>query len=134
MIEAPLNALMGVIVPLLKADATLQGLVGGRVYDHVPTAAEFPYVALGSAWERRDDADCIPAVEVGFRLDVWSRATGLPEARRVAHRVVSILHDVALDLPEGALAMLEHMRTDQTRAPDGLTSQASIEFQATIET
>lgn len=134
MIEAPLNVLMGAIVPMLKADPDLASMIGQRVYDRVPAAATVPYIALGTAWETQDDAECVPAVEVGFRLDVWSGAVGFPEARRIAHRVRSLLHDAEIDLPEGALAMLEHRRSDTIRSSDGLTSQIAIEFTAVIET
>ena len=114
MIESPLNVLMRTIVPLLKADADLQAMIGTRVYDDVPKEAEFPYVSIGSAWETPDDADCLASVEIGFRLDVWSRSE--------------------IDLPEGALAMLEHRRSDAMRDPDGKTSHVAIEFTAVIET
>lgn len=134
MIEAPLNVLMRTIVPLLKSDADLQVMIGQRVYDDVPKEAEFPYVSTGSAWETPDDADCLASVEIGFRLDVWSRSVGFPEARSIAHRVRSILHQAEIDLPEGALAMLEYRRSDAMRDPDGKTSHIAVEFTAVIET
>lgn len=135
MIEAPLNVLMRTIIPLLKADEALAGMIGPRVYDHVPDPdlAPYPYVSIGTAWETQDDADCLASVEIGFRLDVWSRAIGFPEARAIAHRLRSLLHDVEFDLSEGALAMLEHRRTDTMRDADGLTNHVSVEFSAVIE-
>lgn len=136
MIEAPLNVLMRTIVPLLKADEVLSGMIGTRVYDHVPdpAIAPYPYVSTGAAWETQDDADCLASVEVGFRLDVWSRTIGFPEARAIAHRLRSLLHEAELDLSEGALAMLEHRRSDTMRDPDGLTNHVALEFTAVIET
>ena len=133
MIEAPLNVLMGAIVPMLKADPALNAIVGQGVYDRVPVAAVKPYISIGSAWEIQADADCIEAVEIGFRLDVWSEKIGAPEVRRIAHRVRSILHEAEIDLPEGALAMIAHRRTDTMRDPDGVTSHAVVEMTATIE-
>ena len=130
----PLNALMGAVVPLLKADPALSEMIGQRVYDTIPEKAPFPYLSLGSAWETQDDADCLAAVTVGFRIDVWSRAVGFPEARAIAHLVRAVLHEAEIDIPDGALAMLEHRRTDTMRDPDGMTAHAAIEFQAVIET
>lgn len=135
--DAPMNVLMGAIVPLLKANAALSSLIGQRVYDAVPPKATFPYVSLGAGWETPDNADCLTALSVGFRIDVWSRsstATGFGEVRRIAHRVRTILHDAEIDLSEGALASMEFRRTDVMRDPDGLTSRASVEFSAIIET
>lgn len=135
MIEAPLNALMAVLVPLLKEDATLQAMTGQRVFDHVPADVVFPYIARGSAWEMPEDADCLEGVEIGFRLDVYSRAVGQTEARRLAHLVKTLLHNAELDLPEGALAMLEYRRTDQVPdARDPNTTRLSVEFSALVET
>lgn len=134
MIEAPLNVLMGAIVPLLKSDSALSDLIGARVYDHVPAAAAYPNVTLGAAWEIQDDGDCYRSLEIGFRLDVWSRGVGFSEARRVANAVRNVLHDAEIDLSEGALAMMLHRRTDTMRDPDGLTSHCSVEFTAVIET
>lgn len=134
MIEAPLNVLMRTIIPLLKEDEALAAMIGVRVYDAVPPTASFPYVSFGSAWETQDDADCLASVEIGFRLDVWSRTVGFAEARNIAHRLRSILHNAELDLPEGALAMLEYRRSDVMRDPDGLTNHVAIEFTAVIET
>lgn len=134
MIESPLNVLMRTIIPLLKEDESLAGMIGARVYDAVPISAAFPYVSLGAAWETQDDAECIPSVEIGFRMDVWSRTVGFAEARGIAHRLRSILHDAEIDLSEGALAILEHRRTDTMRDPDGLTNHVAVEFAAVIET
>ena len=58
----------------------------------------------------------------------------LAEARGIAHRLRSILHQAEVDLPEGALAMLEYRRSDAMRDPDGLTSHAILEFRALVET
>ena len=137
MIEAPLNALFAAIIPILKSDAAMQALIGQRVYDAAPKGASYPYVSLGAAWESQDDADCIPSLEIGFRLDVWSapeQSTGSPEMRRITHRVRTLLHEVDLDLFEGALAMLAHRRTDVMRDPATKIAHAAIEFTAVIET
>lgn len=132
--EAPLNVLVGFVVPLLKGDAALSEMIGARVYDRVPASAKMPYISFGASWETTDDAECIAGVEIGFRIDVWSTEVGRPEARRIAHRVRALLHDLDADLPEGALVMLQHRRSDTLTGPDGLTSQVAIEFSATIET
>ncbi len=135
MIEAPINALMAVVVPLLKSDATLSAVIGDRVYDDVPLDTEFPYIGRGTSWESAENADCISGVEIGFRLDVCSRAVGQTEAQRLAHRVRDVLHDLDVNLADGALAMLEYRRTDRVPdARDPLTTRLSVEFTALIET
>lgn len=131
---SPSLELMGAIVARLKSDAGLASVVGSRVYDTIPNTAAFPYISFGASWENPDDVDCIGALEIGFRIDVWSRSVGFPEARRIAEMVRRSLRDTDLTLNENALAMLGHERTDVLRDPDGLTLHIVLEFSATVET
>lgn len=126
---SPTLELTGAVVARLKE----QGVAGGRVYDTVPAEQAFPYVSIGNSFEFRDDAECIDGVEVDFRLDVWSRAPGFPEALRVAEDVRAALHRADLSLEDNALVLIEHLRTDKLRDPDGLTSHAVVEFRAIVE-
>jgi len=128
---SPSLELQGAVVVALKA--SLVDLAGDRVYDSIPTSAVFPYVSFGASWEAPDDAECIDAVAIGFRVDVWSRATGFAEVRRIADAVRRALHNADLSLSENALVMIQHERTDTMRDPDGLTSHAALEFSATVE-
>ena len=131
---SPLLELVGAIVPRLKGDGAVSALVAERILDRVPLSAVFPYASFGSAWEIQDDAECIGGVEIGFRIDVWSRAVGLAETSRIANAVRRALHNAEMNLAENALVMIEHRRTDTMRDPDGLTTHAALEFMAVIET
>lgn len=126
---SPTLELTGAIVAQLKAAA----VSGGRIYDKVPEGPTFPYVTIGSSFEIQDDADCIPGVEIDFRLHVWSRAPGFPECLRVAEATRAALHRQELTLDENAFVLVEHIRTDKLRDPDGLTSHAVVEFRAIVE-
>ncbi len=131
---SPSLELQGAVVAALKGNATLAALIGDRVFDNVPTDAPYPYVSLGASWETPDDAECIDGMDVGFRIDVWSRAIGFAEARRIGDVVRRALHNADLSLSENALVMIQHERTDVMRDPDGLTSHVAIEFSAVVET
>lgn len=130
---SPSLELWGAVVAALKADNAVTAFVADRVFDRVPADAVFPYLSLGSTWEIEDDAECIDAVDVGLRVDVWSRTVTSAEVRRIADAVRRVLHRAEFDLPENALAMIEHQRTDTLRDADGLTLHSILEFSATVE-
>lgn len=125
--------LQGAIVAALKGDAGVGALVADRIYDRVPENAAFPYVSYGPTDDTSADADCITGFDIFVQLDVWSRAVGLPECKRIADAVRVALHDSDLPLPTNALVFLEHRQTRVFRDPDGLTNHAALSFEAFIE-
>ncbi len=137
---SPELELQGLIVPRLKADATLASIIGDRVYDHVPRSptgevtAGFPFVAISRWQEIPDDADCIDGAVIDITIDAWSRAVGIVEVHRISAAVKKSLDDADVSLSENALVSIEHIGTRTMPDPDGLTSHAVIEFRATVET
>lgn len=130
---SPSLELQGAVVARLKADAALAAIIGARVYDNVPSAAQFPYVSLGYWQETPEDVDCIEGAEIFGRIDVWSRSVGKVEALRAAEAVRSAMHHAEMDLTSNALVELEWVRTDVLNDPDGLTVHAIVEVRALIE-
>jgi hypothetical protein len=125
----PILELQGEMVERLKA----VGLVGGRIYDKVPTNAAFPYVSFGNAFELDASVDCVDGEELSLRIDVWSRAGGSVEVLRVAGDVRNALDGQDLELEVNALVLLEHVRTDKMIDEDGITYHAILEFRAVVE-
>ena len=125
--------LQGAIVTTLKADAEVTALVAGRVYDRVPEDAPFPYISIGPSDAIQTDADCIWGYDILLQLDVWSRAVGFPESKRIADTIRVALHDTDLVLSTNALVFLEWQSSRSMRDPDGLTSHAVITLHAFVE-
>jgi hypothetical protein len=127
--------IQGAIVQALKADPSVAALVNGRIYDSVPGNAVFPYVSIGPADSVADDADCIAGLLVAQQLDVWSRAPGFPEAKKIGDAVRAALHDQesALPLASNGMAYFEHRNSRFTRDPDGLTSHGILLFEAAVQ-
>ncbi len=126
-------ALQDAVLNALKADATVAGLIVGRVYDRIPATAKFPYVSLGPYDFASDDAECIDAGEHTLQVDVWSQKVGRVEAKQITDAVRRALHKHEADL--GAYALVE-MRVDFTQVigdPDGLTSHGIVRVTAMIE-
>lgn len=136
---SPSLELQGAIVARLRAFADVSALIGSRVFDTVPRAANgdvtagFPYVSLGPADELTEDADCVRGFDISLQLDCWSRAVGFPEVKALSDAVRRALHDHDLPLSANALVYFEHRQTRLLRDPDGLTSHAVMTFQAFVE-
>jgi len=135
---SPTYELQGRIAALLKADPTLSSLIEGRVYDNVPSAAgqvtaKFPYVSFGPSDELSDDADCIDGFEVTMQIDVWSRAVGFPECRRIVDAVRKALPEDGILLADNALVTFNHRISRIFRDPDGKTSHGAMTFEAFVE-
>jgi hypothetical protein len=131
----PTLALQGAIVATLKANAAVNALVNGRIYDRVPVGAIFPYVTVGEDQALADHAQCLEgSVEVNAKLDVWSRAVGKVEAKKISGAIVTALNSVDLPLaPDYRLNNIGHSRTLHLSDPDGLTSHSVVEFTALID-
>ena len=130
---SPSLELQGAIVARLKAAAGLSALIGAHVYDDVPKKMVFPYATVGEGDETSDDADCIDGFEISLDIDIWSRAVGFPEAKRISDEIRKALKAPDLSLPTNALVYFRHRQTRFLRDPDGLTSHAVMTFEAFAE-
>lgn len=118
----------------MEADAALSALVGDRIYDRVPSAAAFPYVAFGDYQEQPDKADCIDGRECHLTLHVWSRAVGAAEAKRI----LAALNDLfdgneALEIGGQTVAAIELESSIASADPDGLTTHGVAIFRLLTE-
>lgn len=127
-------ALQKAIVGRLKANADLDTLIGGRVYDRVPADAPRPYVHIRNFQTVDDSAECVDGAEVYIDLDVWSSAVGKIEASRAAAAIRKALNFAPLVLDEPyALAEIEHRDTNVGDGGDGILSRARLSFRALVE-
>ncbi|MGH6859931.1 MAG: DUF3168 domain-containing protein [Phyllobacterium sp.] len=105
------------LLAVLKADKTVEKLVGGRIYDRVPEKADFPYVTLGSS----SIYDWSTATERGgehlFTLHVWDRAGGRTTVFRIMDAIDRLLFEPELALADHRLVNLD-LQYSQARAED----------------
>lgn len=130
---SPSFELQVAIVTRLKAAAAVTAFVGARVYDSVPENPTFPYITVGEGDETSDDADCVDGFEISLDIDVWSRAQGFPEAKKISDEVRKALKSPELTIPTNALVDFRHRQTRFLRDPDGLTSHAVMTFEGFAE-
>ena len=130
---SPSFELQVAIVTRLKATAAVTAFVGNRVYDSVPDNPVFPYITVGEGDETSDDADCIDGLEISLDIDVWSRGSGFPEAKKISDEIRKALKTSELTIPTNALVYFRHRQTRFLRDPDGKTSHAVLQFEAFVE-
>lgn len=131
----PSRDLQKAIVSALKASPEVDGLVGDRIYDHVPDNAVFPYVTYGSDQVLADKADCVNGFEVFTQIDVWtgSESVGQPEMKRIAGIVREAIDEQELVLDEHAFVLIEHDNTQYLDDPDGVSHHAAVTFRSLVE-
>lgn len=106
----------------LLNDAGLMALIGGRVYDNVPTKrtavdeVKFPYVVIGEEEITDDSNTCSESSQVSSAIHVWSDKPGKTQAKTVGGFVIRAL-DKELPIaghrtPAGGFDIANAPRTD----------------------
>ncbi len=114
----------------LVADATLNGLIAGRVYDHVPQDSPFPYVVVGDATARDFDTKTEDGLELTFTVHTWSRYRGLSETKQVMAAVLDALDGQGLTVTGHRLTLLRFEFSATLMDPDGVTRHGVQRFRA----
>jgi hypothetical protein len=86
----------------LSGDATLTGLVGGRIYNDVPDVPVYPYILIGSGTQRPWHTLGGSSVGLGWNatmtVHIYSRYQGDREALGILARVVDLLNFSSLTI------------------------------------
>lgn len=108
-----------------------------RVFDNVPrntdgsVAATFPYASFGPAQPVNDGNSCGEQTEVYQQLDLWSRAVGYVEVKRLGAAVCVALN-AALTVA-GFRVVVQHIEdVNYRREPDGLTSRGIVSLRVSL--
>jgi len=123
------------IFETLKGNDQIMTLANG-VYDQIPTApfgTKTAYISFGPVDSNEDDVDCIRSIETTMQIDVWSRAPGFVECKRLTDHVKKALHRKPLELSENALVDVLVPIVRVFRDPDGTTSHGLVQVTAMIE-
>jgi hypothetical protein len=135
MADGPQAELQKLLYDTLRLNAPIMALAGG-VYDRVPAdpwKGKTAYVSFGPSDVSDDGADCIVSGQHSFQLDVWSKAVGQVEAKRLNDLAYKALHEQELALTDNALA---EIRVDFRRVfpdRDPLITHGVLSVTASIE-
>ncbi|MEO0343018.1 MAG: DUF3168 domain-containing protein [Pseudomonadota bacterium] len=130
---SPSLELQGLLVQTLKADAAVNALVSGAVYDRIPKDAPMPYIQIGATDETPLDASCFVYSEHTVQLDVFSREFGQVECKRITDAIKRALHYADLSLNDNSIG---DVRVDSIRYltdPDGVTTHGIVNIKTIVE-
>ena len=129
------QALYGAVYDALMGDAGLSALLaGGKVFDHVPRGAAFPFVSLGDCESRPLDGDDTPAEAHRFEVLVHSRAPGRQEVSDIGSRVAAVLTGGGpLSLAGFRLVSFRLRDTSVAASRDQRAYRARMRFEALTE-
>jgi len=121
----PSLPLQAAIVAALKGSDELTALIGGRVYDDVPAAPVFPYISLGPDDVNDDPDQCVGGAEVFPQVNIWSRAKGRVEAKRIV-ALCAVILDAPLVVEGHAVTIHQITRNQVLWDPDGMTKHGIL--------
>lgn len=127
-------ALQGAVYQALLADAALQALVGGAIYDAVPPGTTTgTYVSLGPE-DARDASDMTgEGARHDFVVSVISDEAGFAQAKEVAAAISDVLVGADLVLARGTLVALWFLRAQARRVEKADTRRIDLTFRARID-
>lgn len=139
----PTYELIKECIDILKNDQEVSALVGTKIYDRVPEKQDgapnvtSPYISVGNTSLLTEDFDCVDATTINLQFHCWSWGDGEEYSsvlvRKLAFRVRKALHNKEIALEDNNFVSIQHQLTAFNRANDGVTHQASINFEALID-
>jgi len=94
MAEDSAEQLMAVHIAALRADGTIVGFVGSRVYDYVPRSTLYPYIVYHISESDEWDTSTDNGEEHSVYVHVWDNKEGSKRVHQIVRRVYELLHDV----------------------------------------
>ena len=77
----------------LKANSSVNSLVGTRIYDEPPNNVTYPYIRFGTIEPRTNDTDQSTGAAVVLNIEAYSNQTpGRVEATQIAEAIRATLH------------------------------------------
>lgn len=84
------KTILQTVISQLKADATLTGLVGTRIYTHVPQQKQFPYVFISINSTAEDTYDLTGTLHT-LRIQMFSQEWGIETSLDIKEAIYNVL-------------------------------------------
>lgn len=122
------------IYDALVSDTTLSALVGGAVYDALPTGVlPATYVSLGLERVRDASDQTGHGALHTLQIAVVTSQPGFTGAKAVAAAISDVLHDADLTLSRGRLVYLRFVQADARRIDSRSAREIQLRFRARVE-
>ena len=127
----PSLQLQKALVAVLKADAGVNAIIAGRIYDAVPGGAVKPYLSFGPFQMLPEHGSCLDGGEAFVTLDGWAAGPDTVQVKQLGAAVAKALDlaPIMIDAPPRLVEMTVE-QTQYMRDPDGITAHAVITVHA----
>ena len=127
----PSLQLQKALVAVLKADAGVNAIIAGRIYDAVPGGAVKPYLSFGPFQMLPEHGSCMDGGEAFVTLDGWAAGPDTVQVKQLGAAVAKALDlaPIMIDAPPRLVEMTVE-QTQYMRDPDGITAHAVITVHA----
>ncbi|MCC5993405.1 MAG: DUF3168 domain-containing protein [Rhodobacteraceae bacterium] len=127
-------ALQTALYQMLSADAELQALLGGAIYDAIPPATPPATYLLIGAEEAFDASDKTGrGAEHRLRFSVVTNATGFLAAKQVAARLCDLLDGTPPMMARGRVVAIWFDRAEARKLEGDQTRRIDLRFRARVE-
>ena len=120
------------LIAWLKADAALNALVDGRVWDRAPEEATYPHLLIGEGTSRPVAAEGA-GVEHRLTLVCVSRFAGSEEAKAVVAAARARLHEAAPPVAGLRIVSLRSTGVEMRRPGDGARTYGRLSLRVVTE-
>ncbi|WP_299674541.1 DUF3168 domain-containing protein [uncultured Roseobacter sp.] len=128
------GALQAAIYDALINDAAVDALIGGHVYDAVPTGAvPETYVSLGREQARDASDQTGDGALHDIEIMVTTTQPGFTGAKAVAAAISDVLQDADLTLSRGRLVFLKFLRAEARRIDANTGREIRMRFRARVD-
>lgn len=121
------------IFAALVADESLAELVDGRVYDHVPENAVYPYVTVGEAIAAPDNTLDGYGADTVAVVHVWSEYRGFVEPNAIGGLVVGILDRQPMRIEGHRVVAVRWKQTTPMKDPNPRVRHTVVRLQVVTE-
>lgn len=120
----------------LTGNSDVMALVNG-VYDNIPSSpfgSKTAYLSFGPS-DTNDvgSPDCATSLEATLQIDVWSRAVGSVECKKLVDLVRKAFTNQIFTLTENALVDAKVVLTRVFKDPDGVTSHGVVQVSFLVD-
>ncbi|MEU7617187.1 DUF3168 domain-containing protein [Micromonospora rifamycinica] len=119
----------------LRGSTAITGLLGDRVYDHVPEPAEHPYLVIGEAVEEPDNVHGGFGRQADITLHLWDVAEGFTGPTEVVDALVELLDHQrdALDIAGHRVVSIRFLDARTLRDPDPRIRHVPVRFRVNTQ-
>lgn len=116
----------------LTSTASVNNLVGGRIYDDVPQGTAYPFIQIGEESIIDNSTKTLQGQSITVNVHVFSEYRGKLEVKNILSAIYDALHDSDMIVDEANLINFRFEFSDIVVESDGITRHGVMRFRAIV--